>query len=284
MRTALPEEGRHAVLFQDYKSDVLSLRYIFIFFLRRYIMILVLVTLRNYILVQIYFHVFGTMYVVGYIGHVQPFLDKFANRQEIINELMVWSSAYTLLCFTDFVWDPDMRINIGWCLIGYILLNVIFNIVCLIYQACKQLKFKCKVMKTKWKIGQIKKEHKKRLAEKKEQEAQKVVDVEKEKKDKIDRDNFIFSLFVQPGDKPAEAPKKIEVKTKPTPVDPYANIAPDGGLIEMKPVMAGLAGGNQIHNNSESKEAIVDQLLSISNTSMIDAEYYEDSFRRKLGK
>lgn len=54
MRTALPEEGRHAEIFQDYKPDPVSLRYIFIFFLRRYLMILVLVTMRNYTLMQIY--------------------------------------------------------------------------------------------------------------------------------------------------------------------------------------------------------------------------------------
>lgn len=108
---------------------------------------------------------------------------------------MVWSAAYTLLCFTDFVWDVEMRINIGWCLIGYILLNVIFNIACLLYQFCKQMKFKCKVCKTKWKIRQLKKERAKMLEQKQAEEAAKVIDPEKAKLEKEERDRFIMSLF-----------------------------------------------------------------------------------------
>ena len=47
------EASEHKTLFEDYKADARSLRYCVIFFLRRYLMILVLTTLPNYSYFQI---------------------------------------------------------------------------------------------------------------------------------------------------------------------------------------------------------------------------------------
>ena len=168
MRTALPEEGRHAYLFTAYKPEKQALRYPTIFFLRRYCMILTLVLMPNFKYAQILMQLHAAMYMIAYMGHVQPYLSNFINKQEIINEIVVWSAAYTLFCFSDFVWEIDQRIQIGWALVAYIMLNVFFNIGCLIYQACKMLKFKCKVFSVKMKISKIKKKHAKYLIEKAE--------------------------------------------------------------------------------------------------------------------
>ena len=87
----------------------------------------------------------STMFVIGYIGREGPFSSRFANVQEILNELTVFVAAYPLLTFTAWVSNSEDRIDNGWFLVGCICLNVLFNItvlaVIVAHKACLKCKF-----------------------------------------------------------------------------------------------------------------------------------------------
>ena len=96
--------GDYAALFMSYRPNSRSLLYPSIFFLRRYAVLLVLTLFPFNAMTQIYLQMFTTLYVIGFIASDSPFVDKTVNRQEMINEIMVWIAAFPLLVFTPWVW------------------------------------------------------------------------------------------------------------------------------------------------------------------------------------
>ena len=64
--------------------------------------------------------------------HCEPYADKSTQRLEQFNELSILSILVHLMCFADFVYDPQMRMNIGWSMIATVssTLAVNFGIVC----------------------------------------------------------------------------------------------------------------------------------------------------------
>lgn len=72
--------------------------------------------------------------MIYYLTYARPQKENFARYQEIANELMCVLATYPLFCFTAYVQDLDRRVEAGWLLVGSILLNVVFNMVLLIYQ------------------------------------------------------------------------------------------------------------------------------------------------------
>lgn len=85
---------------------------------------------------QLYTHLGCTCYVITFIAEERPLVDRFVNNQEIFNELSVLLAIYPLFVFTPWVDDPEMRVGAGWALVGCLMLNILFNIVVVIYQAC----------------------------------------------------------------------------------------------------------------------------------------------------
>ena len=53
-------------------------------------------------------------------------------------------ATYPLYCFTQFVTNLDRRLEAGWFLVACILLNILFNVILLVYQAAFQTKQKIK--------------------------------------------------------------------------------------------------------------------------------------------
>ena len=68
------------------------------------------------------------MIVVLYIAGQRPYKSSFMNKLECLNELTIFVAVYPLLAFTEWVWDLDTRMDIGWSLVGLIGLNIISNI------------------------------------------------------------------------------------------------------------------------------------------------------------
>ena len=73
------------------------------------------------------------MVVIAYVAGVRPHARSFINDQEIINEVTVLIASYPLLCFTNWVWDMNTRLNAGWFLVACILLIMLFNILILVF-------------------------------------------------------------------------------------------------------------------------------------------------------
>ena len=62
---------------------------------------------------------FTTLFSMILVGGKTPFKIKFDNHLEMFNEFYILCLNYHLLCFTDFVLDPLMRVYIGWSLVGF---------------------------------------------------------------------------------------------------------------------------------------------------------------------
>ncbi len=56
----------------------------------------------------------------NYILYFYPMEDLFTNRIEIFSEITNLFLMYHVLCFTDFVYDPEMRYMIGYSFILFI--------------------------------------------------------------------------------------------------------------------------------------------------------------------
>ena len=79
----------------------------------------------------------STLYIMSYTAYVLPYENRVINLQEIVNEWTVIIASYHLFCFTEWVYDEDRRIEIGWSLLCVIGLNVAFNSVLLMVCAVK---------------------------------------------------------------------------------------------------------------------------------------------------
>jgi len=114
------------------------------FFLRRYVMLLILTVLSEYAIWQINVHLMSTVFIISYIFSQRPYEEPWANLHELLNECFIFAAAYPLFAFTDWVSDLDARYNYGWFIVGVICLNVLFNMivatVLVISDACKKLK------------------------------------------------------------------------------------------------------------------------------------------------
>ena len=128
-----PTQHRYHEMLGSYRPNRRSMLYSFIFFLRRYTVILALTTLSWNGNLQILTSMISTMVVIAYIAGVRPHVSPSVNNQEIINEITVLIATYPLLFFTKWVWDMDTRLNAGWFLVACILLNILFNISILIF-------------------------------------------------------------------------------------------------------------------------------------------------------
>ena len=119
---------RHAKIFADYRPQTSALLYVNIFFTRRFLLLIILIFLPMYTLSQIGAQLLCTMIVLLYIASQRPYKSSFMNKLEILNELTIFVAVYPLLAFTEWVWDLDTRMDIGWSLVGLIGLNIISNI------------------------------------------------------------------------------------------------------------------------------------------------------------
>ena len=66
------------------------------------------------------------------------------NQIDIVNEGFVLIVCYHLLCFTDFVVDPAVRVAIGWSLIILTSVNLLANQGFGAYWSAKGAYLKCK--------------------------------------------------------------------------------------------------------------------------------------------
>ena len=62
------------------------------------------------------------------VGYIEPFTLKKDNTMQLVNEVFVLLTNYTLFCFSDFVPKPDAKKAIGWMLVAITCLNIVVNI------------------------------------------------------------------------------------------------------------------------------------------------------------
>lgn len=135
------EQNPYASFFKLFRrKDKKQLLYVVAFFYRRFFMILIITLLPVSSYTQIVAQIVSTSVMHSYLIRVMPFAEPAYNLQEYMNETIVLLAAYPLYSFTDFVYDMDRRIEMGWFLIGCILLCLVLNIILLIVETCRLVK------------------------------------------------------------------------------------------------------------------------------------------------
>ena len=119
-----------------------QLLYDLIFFVRRYIMVIVLTVLPKQRNVQINIQLVSTLFVMSYTTYVLPFVNMLQNYQETMNEIWVLIASYHLFTFTEWVYELDTRFTIGWSLLVIVVLNVTSNIGIICFVTLKEAKEK----------------------------------------------------------------------------------------------------------------------------------------------
>jgi len=144
---------KYKTLFEDYRRRSLpSLLYNVVFFLRRYFMVIILIYLPLHKNLQIFAQLLSTLFVMCYIGYVEPYKEKARNTFEWFNELTVLVASYALLTFTPWVDDNDTRYLVGWVMIGVVALNMVGNITMMLVTKLCQAVTKTMLWYTKRKV------------------------------------------------------------------------------------------------------------------------------------
>ena len=94
--------------------------------------------------IQINQYMLQSALLMSYVAYNRPFNSSLLNNQEVLNEITVLLSSYTLFCYSDFVPDPYTRYQVGWASIGIILLNLAMNLTFLGHVSGGQVKDKIK--------------------------------------------------------------------------------------------------------------------------------------------
>ena len=75
---------------------------------------------------------------------VRPFVEPGFNKIEIFNEICILGCSYHLLAFTDFISidesNDKIRLNFGYSMIGFTVLNIIVNTSIMMFQTFRKLK------------------------------------------------------------------------------------------------------------------------------------------------
>ena len=74
-----------------------------------------------------------------FIGWHRPLQSNFANNMEILNEMTILFALYLVMCYTDFVGEPETRNICGWAFIGVISIFLSIHIIFLFGGACKSV-------------------------------------------------------------------------------------------------------------------------------------------------
>ena len=65
-----------------------------------------------------------------------PLESNFAVRVEVMNECTILLLGYCMMCFTDFVPEPETRSNIGLLYMGITVGNVFVHLTFLVIETC----------------------------------------------------------------------------------------------------------------------------------------------------
>jgi len=116
---------------------VWGLHFTFVFLVKRLILAVCVVFLKEMPFLQIQVVVFMLSLDLIYTGQVQPFASKFLNRMEMINNVFILLCSYYLFLFTEFVPSPEAKFNLGWSLVAVYWICIVFNTAVLVFIAIR---------------------------------------------------------------------------------------------------------------------------------------------------
>lgn len=85
-----------------------------------------------------------------YLIYYRPFEATAMNRLEIFNESCILAAAFHLISFTDFNGDPDVQYQGGWSIIAVTVLNMLMNMIVMVYASVRKLRLQLRLYKLKY--------------------------------------------------------------------------------------------------------------------------------------
>mmetsp|Transcript_26728 Transcript_26728/g.40759 ORF Transcript_26728/g.40759 Transcript_26728/m.40759 type:complete len:161 (-) Transcript_26728:601-1083(-) len=79
------------------------------------------------------------MLMTIYLGHAKPKPSRFENRMELANDLVTTLAGYHLITFTEFTIDPEIRFQIGWSFVGWLIAMLVCNFAFVLFDLAKSL-------------------------------------------------------------------------------------------------------------------------------------------------
>ena len=137
------EENGHLFEGKNLESG-LAVQHSTIFFVRRYILMFLVVFLPETRNTQITVQINATLLFIAFVMHSKPYTEPIMNKQEIANEVIVLLCSYLLLYYTEFVTDMEVRYNIGWVHMLLIGVNVLMNLSIMVVITVHNCKVDCR--------------------------------------------------------------------------------------------------------------------------------------------
>lgn len=127
-----PDKTRFLVLFEGLdvtKGPVIMIHLIF-FMLRRLILALILVTLKDILAIQIVLQTFSVIIAVTIISNLDVYQESSQRRLELMNEVVIMLALYCTMCFSPMIEDIDTKFQLGYvsCIIvgTHLIANLFF--------------------------------------------------------------------------------------------------------------------------------------------------------------
>jgi len=135
-RCVLRLEEHFAEFFAGLKAKTLGCNAFYIFFvLRRALIVLVAIYLPEMPLFQFKALMLMSFFFMVYLIHERPYEWDEENRLQVYNESVVYMACFHSLLLLQVPKDPVILLQIGWSLILFVVINIAFNMVRLLYYA-----------------------------------------------------------------------------------------------------------------------------------------------------
>jgi len=137
----------------DYYKDK-ALPYTSFFLARRFIFAFVIVFCGSSLVLQVFLaDLLSTLLLVFFIS-VGPMNDKFNNFIQVVNELTVLTCVWLMFHYSEFVASPETRYDLGFYFMYLVAVDVILNMLFLLYIVVKRIYMACKSIFIKAKARQ----------------------------------------------------------------------------------------------------------------------------------
>ena len=119
-------------------------------FTRSLVLSLSLVYLQDNYKLQLGISLVITMSMAMFISTWQPYENKFENQLQTFNQFITLSILYVMMCFTDFVPDPEIRYSLGYVQIVLVALMISATVLSMIFSGCYSLRLHLKRCINRW--------------------------------------------------------------------------------------------------------------------------------------
>ena len=86
---------------------------------------------------------FSFIFAITILG-LRPYQEPFALRMEYINEIVTIFVLYTLMCFSDYVKDEDVKYTLGYVPGILIAAHIVLNLFFILVDTMRKIMLKCK--------------------------------------------------------------------------------------------------------------------------------------------